>query len=83
MYDIQFLLFSASYNVKSTSEFLDKYEKIMTLDGEFSTGGYAPDFVKDWMDKRIVNKEIIQTEVYYQFADEYKQKLVERILEFN
>jgi hypothetical protein len=82
MYDIQFLLFSASYKVKSTKEFLDKYEKIMTLDGEFSTGGYAPGFITDWLNKRIVNEEIIQINENYQFTDVYKAKLIICILQF-
>jgi hypothetical protein len=83
MYDVQFLLFTNSNKVKETKEFLDKYEKIIALDGEFSTGGYAPDFVEDWLKQRIKNKEIIQTNVNCRYSDPYKEGLLNRILQFN
>ena len=58
-YDIQFYLYSQNHKVKSRDEYLMAYPSMIVFgNNEMNTGGYAEDFVKDWWDERIANKQI-------------------------
>ncbi len=51
MYDAQFLLFSHSHAVRDPDAYLDAhYPDLIAMTGAatFGTGGYAPDFLRDW-----------------------------------
>lgn len=48
LYDIQLWLYTNAYPDTTEEDYLSAYKKIIALDGEFSTGGYASDFVTDW-----------------------------------
>ena len=52
LYDIQLWLYTNVYPDTTEEDYLSAYKKIIALDGEFSTGGYAPDFVTDWLTRR-------------------------------
>lgn len=53
MYDIQFWLFSKHKKFKSIDVYLKEYPTMIAMGGTFSTGGYAPGFIEEWLDKRI------------------------------
>lgn len=62
LYDIQFLLYTHSHPVKTEQEYLEAYEGMIAFgDGELTTGGYAPDFIKDWFGKRKADGDIVPT----------------------
>lgn len=61
VYDLQFYLFSQMKNVRSASVYLDTYPNIIALSkATFSTCGYAPVFVKDWLMARISEGKIVE-----------------------
>ena len=53
MYDLQYMLYSFAFPKASVKQYLHDYPLILAEDGEFSTNGYAPAFVADWMEARI------------------------------
>lgn len=53
MYDIQFWLYSRQHHVDSVDQYLQVYSSIIAIAKGFSTGGYAPDFIKDWFALRL------------------------------
>lgn len=60
LYDIQFYLYAKSHRVKGDQEYLQAYpEMIVFGDGEVTTGGYAPDFIQDWVAKRRAAGDIV------------------------
>lgn len=60
LYDIQFYLYTTSHPVSSQETYLNAYPDMLAFgDGDVTTGGYAPDFVKDWFDKRRADGDII------------------------
>jgi hypothetical protein len=62
MYDIQFYLYTHSRPVKTEPGFLKAYPNMIAMSGgEFTTGGYAPDFVKEWLAKRRAHGDIVVT----------------------
>jgi hypothetical protein len=84
MYDIQFYLYSQAHAVKTEAEYLSKYEKILALveDGEFTTGGYAPGFVENWLKQRLEEGSIVKQAGYFAFSDASKKKLLSRVAEY-
>ncbi|MBN2287337.1 MAG: hypothetical protein JXI43_12875, partial [Tissierellales bacterium] len=59
VYDIQFYLYTNKERVRSTTEYLKIYPSIIAFgNGEFSTGGYGPSFVENWLKKRISHNQI-------------------------
>ncbi len=61
MYDVELWLYAISHPTFTRETFLADYEKILCFDGDFSTGGYAPEFVTDWFDARIDDRTILRT----------------------
>ncbi len=53
MYDLEYLLYSFAFPKASVKQYLHDYPLILAEDGEFTTNGYAPAFVADWMESRI------------------------------
>ena len=61
VYDLLFYLYTVSNKLTSRDEYLKIYPSMIAFgDGEFTTGGYGPDFVKDWITKRLKQGEIIK-----------------------
>jgi hypothetical protein len=80
-YDIQFYLLSKSVKIYSKTIFFEKYPKMVALgNNEINTGGYAPSFIEKWFKEKIKNKQIIKTHFnFYEFTDDYKENLFEKI----
>ncbi|MNC18211.1 hypothetical protein D3C75_661080 [compost metagenome] len=54
MYDVQFWLYTRVYPEPTTEEYLKAYSGMIAFGGQgFSTGGYAPGFVEDWLKDRL------------------------------
>lgn len=60
VYDAQLWLYAKSNPVFTRERFLADYKRILALEGEFSTGGYAPVFVSDWLDERMNDGTIVR-----------------------
>ena len=61
VYDIQFYLYARNKKVRSTSQYLEDYPKMIAFsNGDISTHGYASGFVEDWIHERIRKKQIIK-----------------------
>jgi len=75
VYDIQFYLYTTSKLVRSEEAFLKVYPDMIALGGgEFTTGGYGPDFVESWITQHLSKGEIITTpEGTLAFSDEFLQ----------
>lgn len=53
MYDLQYFLYSFAFPKASITQFLHDYPLILAENGEFSTNGYAPAYIADWMETRV------------------------------
>lgn len=63
VYDLLFSLFSAAHSVREPEAFLAAYPELLPFgDGEVKTGGYAPRFLEDWMETRLIGGDIIERE---------------------
>lgn len=83
MYDLQFWLYTNKNKVKSKEDYLEIYPKMIACgDGEFGTGGYAPDFVKEWMESRMSQGLIIEKMEGLCFSEECDLKLKKKLLEY-
>jgi hypothetical protein len=60
VYDAQLWLYARKNPVFTKEKFLSDYEKILTLAGAFSTGGYAPAFVSKWLAARIEDGSLVR-----------------------
>ncbi|WP_110953753.1 SMI1/KNR4 family protein [Anaerosinus massiliensis] len=76
MYDLQFWLYTKSESNTCRDQYLKDYKMILAFSGEFSTGGYAPQFITDWLDDRINKGWIFQTNQGIQFTKEAEAKLL-------
>lgn len=84
MYDIQFWLYSKNNSNITSDDYLKAYSSIIAFgDKEFKTGGYAPAFIKDWLDGRITNEKIICNNGFITFTAEAKKELIEQIKSYN
>lgn len=84
LYDAQFLLYSQAHPVVSKADFLDVYPDIIALaDGEFSTNGYAPDFIEDWFEnRRTAGQIVVDPAGVFTFSEVYKRALRQRLLQY-
>ena len=73
VYDLLFHLTATSGVIAGREEYLKGYPDLLVFgDGEFTTGGYAPDFVKGWLDDRIQRREIVGVSAgSLRFSDAY------------
>ena len=60
MYDLQYMLYSFAFPKASVTQYLHDYPLILAEDGEFSTNGYAPAFVADWMESRTKEGSLVR-----------------------
>jgi hypothetical protein len=61
VYDLLFFLASAAGPVKSQKAYLELYPELLAFgDGGFTTGGYAPGFVAEWLKKRLARGQIVK-----------------------
>ena len=60
MYDLQYMLYSFAFPKASIKQYLHDYPLILAEDGEFSTNGYAPAFVAEWMEARTKEGQLVR-----------------------
>ncbi len=60
MYDLQYMLYTFAFPKASITHYLHDYPLILAEDGEFSTNGYVPDLVSQWMESRIKEGKLLQ-----------------------
>lgn len=60
MYDLQYMLYSFAFPKASVKQYLHDYPLILAEDGQFTTNGYTPAFVADWMESRVKEGKLIQ-----------------------
>ena len=84
VYDIQFYLFTKSRGLTDKEVFLKAYPDMIVFgDGEFTTGGYAPDFITDWIKGRLAKGEIISTRTgTLRFSNEFLEAFIPKLREF-
>ena len=58
LYDIQFWLYTNAFPGVTEQQYLEIYPQMMVAADGFSTGGYAPGFVEDWLKSRKKTGEI-------------------------
>ena len=71
LYDVQFMLYSQVHKLVSMKEYLEIYPSIMTLEGDFNTGGYSPAFVQDWAKEKTKLQQVAQSKLGLRFTEEY------------
>lgn len=81
MYDVQFWLYTNAYPETGREQYLEVYSKMIAFGGEFSTGGYAPGFITDWLDDRLRRGMIVEDEEKLRFTSEAKEQLLEKLKE--
>lgn len=83
-YDIQFYLYSRHKGTRSQEDYLKHYPKMIAFaDHAISTLGYAPDFVKDWLEKRMAEGRIVtNSNGQLVFSDDYQLQLFSAIQEY-
>lgn len=81
MYDLQFWLYTRVYPNTNRDQYLEVYSKMIAFGGEFSTGGYAPGFISDWLDDRVRHGMIVNTNGTLRFTDGAKTQLLQRLKE--
>lgn len=84
VYDIQFYLYAHSNKVSSKEEYLKAYPEMIAFgDGDFSTRGYAPGFVEDWIADRIERSEIVESATRgLEFSETYSREFHRTISDF-
>jgi tetratricopeptide (TPR) repeat protein len=81
MYDVQFWLYISSYPHTNRDQYLAEYTKMIAFGGEFSTGGYAPGFITDWLDDRIRQGMIEESGGTLRLTDKAKEQLLKQLKE--
>lgn len=79
LYDIQFWLYTRANPQTTRQQYLDNYASMIAFGGEFSTGGYAPGFISDWLDQRVKAGAIMSNGAGIAFTEEATVKLVSRL----
>ncbi|HMU84832.1 MAG TPA: SMI1/KNR4 family protein [Leptospiraceae bacterium] len=84
VYDILFHLFSSQNVVRNKEQYLAVYPSFLVFEGEFSTNGYAPAFVEDWIQDRLESGKIKKVKQFLKptrlcFTPEYVLDLMKTI----
>lgn len=79
LYDMQFWLYTRANPQTTRQHYLDNYSSMIAFGGEFSTGGYAPGFISDWLDQRIKAGEVVSNGAGITFTEQAIGKLIDRL----
>ncbi|KKO51750.1 SMI1/KNR4 family protein [Paenibacillus sp. DMB20] len=79
MYDLQFWLYTKSYPRTTREQYLAVYDKMIAFGKDFGTGGYAPAFITDWLDARLQEERIVETDGILSFTASAAQQLIDRL----
>jgi hypothetical protein len=84
VYDALFFLYTKSTNLKSKDAYLKVYPDMIALgDGDFSTGGYAPDFIQKWFAGRISQGQIVTSPAgSLVCTDDFRQAIKDKLREY-
>ncbi|MFC3799497.1 Imm51 family immunity protein [Cohnella sp. GCM10012308] len=76
MYDVQFWLYTKAYPQTDQEAYLKRYPDMLVFGEGFSTNGYAPDFVSDWLEDRIRKGMIEPDNGGLRFTDEAAAQVI-------
>ncbi|MCQ6561311.1 SMI1/KNR4 family protein [Paenibacillus mendelii] len=79
MYDVQFWLYTKSYPHTSEEQYLVAYERMIAFGGGFSTNGYAPAFITDWLGDRMRQGMIVEIDGILRFTDRTIEELHQQL----
>lgn len=79
LYDIQFWLYTNAYPDTPEEAYLQEYEKMIAFGDEFSTEGYAPDFVRDWLAARKMCGIIVEENDALSMPEDHVGFLIKRL----
>ncbi|WP_414163256.1 SMI1/KNR4 family protein [Superficieibacter sp. BNK-5] len=79
LYDIQFWLYTNAHPQVTQADYLKAYPDIIAFGGQFSTGGYAPAFIEDWLKARIEQREIEVHNGVLSLTAQAKAALMEKV----
>lgn len=84
VYDVLFYLYTMSNDITNEDDYLKAYPDMIALgDGEFSTGGYAPDFIQDWITNRISQGKVVtNSSGSLVFSNDFLQELKHKLRAF-
>ncbi len=81
LYDIQFWLYENAHPGVTEQEYLKEFPNMIVCGGEFSTGGYAPGFVEDWLKARKKDGTIQKKNNVLSLSEAARAKLLEQCKE--
>ncbi|MFD2327668.1 Imm51 family immunity protein [Cohnella sp. GCM10020058] len=79
MYDVQFWLYTRTYPQTDREAYLKRYPDMLVFGEGFSTNGYAPDFVSDWLEDRIRQGMIEPDNGGLRFTDEAAAQVIAQL----
>ena len=84
VYDVLFYLYTKSNPLNNKDSYLKIYPDLIAFgDGEFTTGGYAPGFIQDWITDRISQGKIVTNDSGLMvFSSGFVQEFKRAVLEF-
>lgn len=80
LYDIQFWLYENAHPGVTEGGYLEAYPRIIALAEGFSTGGFAPSFVVDWLRKRKKSGMILKRNGALTLSENAKAALWEQLV---
>lgn len=84
VYDVLFYLYTMSNDLTDKDDYLKAYPDMIALgDGTFGTGGYAPDFILDWITNRILQGQVVtNSSGSLVFSNDFLQELKHKLRAF-
>ncbi|SEB92608.1 SMI1-KNR4 cell-wall [Pseudomonas saponiphila] len=82
LYDLQFWLYQNRYPVPSQEAYLEVYQDMIAFAKGFGTGGYAPDFIRDWFRARLADGHLRQAAGGLALTPAYRAQLLEQLSGF-
>ncbi|WES69962.1 SMI1/KNR4 family protein [Superficieibacter sp. HKU1] len=79
LYDIQFWLYANAHPQVTQADYLKAYPDIIAFGGQFTTGGYAPAFIEDWLKARIDRGDIDVQNGTLSLTAQAKAALMEKV----
>lgn len=80
LYDIQHWLYTRSYPDTTREAYLEAYPEIIVFAKGFSTGGYAPGFITDWLDRRLQEGRLEMADGFVRLTNDADRSLIDLLL---
>jgi len=81
LYDIQFWLYENARLGVTEQAYLKEFPNIIVCGGDFSTGGYAPSFVEDWLKARKKAGVIVKRNGALTLSPDAKERIKELLFQ--